>query len=358
MPTGFHPQRREKFQAPNFKLQESPKLRLSNSKANVPRLRRLEFEISPLEFIWNLASGAWNFFRPQPPHPAENGDCLPLATSAKSSRMTNHLTQPIASALAACIVLATAHAGSTVSDKKSVVPDAPYEAGRGLITLEGPSGMFINPTSATLPQGAYTAQYCLFFPNQDTDIVGHGLMMSYGIKDWLEVGLNGNLVDLNAGVDRELAVGGPLVRVRLLKDESWWPQLSVGAYAKWGSHPLNQIAAFAAAYKRLPISETGPLRSIGLHAGIRETWFDSESIQDDSFIGYWGVEVQLPYRVYLVGELSTKGETRNGNRPKSNPYAWGAQWRLGGVNLSVAAIDQDGTGRVGVYSGVAFSRGF
>ena len=279
--------------------------------------------------------------------------------------MSYYSTQPTGStkailttAIAACVTIASAHAGAEVSDKKTMLPEVPYEAGRGLITLEGPSGMFINPTSATLPKGAYTAQYCLFFPNQDTDVVGHGLMASYGITDWLEVGAVGNLIDLNAGVSREVAVGGPMVRVRLLKDESWWPQISVGAYAKWGTPALNQIAAFAAAYKRIPISETGPVRSIGFHAGMRETWFDDSVIQSDSFNGYFGAEVQLPYRLYLVGELSTKGETRNGRRPKSNPYAWGAQWRLGGVNLSVAAIDQDGTGRVGVYSGVAFSRGF
>ena len=278
--------------------------------------------------------------------------------------MSHHSTQPtgftkavLTTAISACFAVASAYAGAEVSDKKTVAPVEPYEAGRGLITLEGPSGMFINPTSATLPQGAYTAQYCLLFPNQDTDAVGHGLMMSYGIKDWLEVGLTGNLLDVNAGADREFAAGGPLVRVRLLKDESWWPQFSVGAYAKWGSHPLNQVTAFAAAYKRIPISESGPVRSLGFHAGARESWFDNDQIQSDSFTGYFGAEIQLPYRVYLVGEISTPGFTRGGKRPKSNPYAWGAQWRLRGVNLSVAAMDQDGTGRVGIWSGFAFSHG-
>ena len=278
--------------------------------------------------------------------------------------MTNRITPPtgfikaiLTHTIAASVAVASARAGATVSDKKTVVPDAPYEAGRGLITLEGPSGMFINPTSATLPQGAFTGQYCLLFPNQDTDVVGHGIMLAYGIKDWLEVGLTGNLVDLNAGVDRELAAGGPLVRIRLLKDESWWPQFSVGAYAKWGAAALNQITAFAAAYKRIPISESGPVRSVGFHAGVRESWFDADVVQSNSFTGYFGTEIQLPYRVYLVGEISTPGFTRGGTRPKSNPYAWGAQWRLRGVNLSVAAMDQDGTGRVGIWSGFAFSHG-
>lgn len=265
------------------------------------------------------------------------------------------LTKAILStAIAACFTIPSGHAGTAISDKKTVVPDAPYEAGRGLITLEGPSGMFINPTSATLPQGTFTAQYCLLFPNQDTDVVGHGIMMSYGVKDWLEVGLTGNMLDLNAGVDREVAAGGPLVRIRLLKDESWWPQFSVGAYAKWGAARLNQITAFAAAYKRIPISESGPVRSVAFHAGLRESWFDADVAQSDSFTGYFGAEVQLPYRIYLIGEISTPGFTRGGKRPKSNPYAWGAQWRLRGVNLSVAAMDQDGTGRVGIWSGIGY----
>src|SRR5688572_26767682 len=36
-----------------------------------------------------------------------------------------------------------------------------YEGGRGLITLEGISGMFLNPTSGTLPARSLTAQYCV-----------------------------------------------------------------------------------------------------------------------------------------------------------------------------------------------------
>jgi len=46
---------------------------------------------------------------------------------------------------------------------------------RGLITLEGPSGMFINPTSATLPQGRIILNYCVFVPTlpEGVGLVGH-----------------------------------------------------------------------------------------------------------------------------------------------------------------------------------------
>src|SRR4051812_45337703 len=40
-------------------------------------------------------------------------------------------------------------------------------ASRGNITLEGPSGMFLNPTSATLPQGTFASGYCAVLTNQD-----------------------------------------------------------------------------------------------------------------------------------------------------------------------------------------------
>ena len=262
----------------------------------------------------------------------------------------------LVAAITAAIGSIHALAGHELEVKETVAPapEAPYEAGRGLITLEGPSGMFINPTSATLPKGAFTIQYCILFPNQDTDVVGHGIMLAYGITDWLEIGATGNLVDLNAGVDKLLAAGGPLIRIRLLRDREWWPQLSVGAYAKWGSHLLNQYTAFAAAYKRIPISDTFFIRSVGFHAGVRESWFDEDVPESNSFNAYFGTEVQLPYRIYLVGELGTKGNNRF-TRNQDNPYAFGIQWRLGGVNLSVAGLQAGDQGRIGIWSGFAFS---
>src|SRR5688572_23844625 len=116
------------------------------------------------------------------------------------------LPSSLIAATCAVLTAAVAHAQQFKTsaplrdDKKIIAPpeEEPYRASRGLITLEGPSGMFINPTSATLPQGKFTIQYCLFFPNRDTDIVGHGTLISYGVTDWLEVGAVGNLIDVNA----------------------------------------------------------------------------------------------------------------------------------------------------------------
>jgi len=244
-------------------------------------------------------------------------------------------------------------AGEPVSDKEiteAVEPvEPPYEGGRGLLTLQGPSGMFINPTSATLPQGKFTLQYCNFYPNNRTEVVAHGWMAAYGVTDWLEIGALANVV--NVPVDEELGVGGPLVRVRLLRDQEWWPQISVGAYGKYGTRALQQTSVFLAAYKRIPINEDGFVKSLGFHAGIRGSWFHENFAENDSLNIYGGAELQLPYRVYLVGEVGTKGNTPAA-RDTRNPYAFGAQWRLGAVNVTFAGIQDGTTEKISLFYGV------
>ena len=72
----------------------------------------------------------------------------------------------------------------------------------------------------------------MFFPNSDNEIVGHGAMTSYGVTDWLEIGATGNYID--ATNDREFAIGGPLVRIRLLKDEGCIPSSASAPTANTG----------------------------------------------------------------------------------------------------------------------------
>jgi hypothetical protein len=265
----------------------------------------------------------------------------------------------ISSSLAAAVLcggalLGSAFAGQEISknpiDKNPPV-EAPYEAGRGLITLQGPSGLFINPTSATLPQNLFTAQYCIFLPNTEGEVIGHGLMASFGVTDWLEVGGIANLVDLDKPVNREFIVGGPLVRLRLMKDEGWMPQLSIGAYGKYGTVTLQQTTVFLAAYKRLPLDEEGFFKSLGFHAGIRTSWFADDVRESNSIDGYGGLELQLPARFYLVGEIGTRSNDRPGQFQRT-PYSFGFQWRPKGVNLSMAMIQPGNTQELSLYIGV------
>lgn len=228
--------------------------------------------------------------------------------------------------------------------------DAAYEGGRGLITLEGPSGMFINPTSGTIPKNAFTAQYCIFFPNNKTDVVGNGLMAAYGITDEFEIGASGNYVDIS-GADN-LSGGGPFARYRLLKDEGAIPQLSIGAYSRFGDEALEKYGLFLAAYKRLPVAEDGFVRSVGFHAGLRQLWFNEDaSAEDSSLAGYGGAEIQFPLRIYGVAEVTTKDSDLN----TEVPYAFGLQWRAAGIAMSLAGIQNGNTDDVSFYYGIGFA---
>lgn len=230
-----------------------------------------------------------------------------------------------------------------------ILEEKPYEASRGLLTLEGPSGMFINPTSATLPAGALTVQACFLLP--DFEFGGnapYGSMIAYGVTDWLEIGANVLFVDLDGG--DTLFSAGPLVRVRLLKQDGWMPQVSIGGYGKIGDDAIEAGNAFLALTKRIEL-DAGPVQSVALHAGVRERW-THEEFGGDSFRGYFGLEVQLPYRLYLVGEISTESDDDT-----STPWAAGIQWRAGGINISAAAVvspetEALGDGDVGFFFGI------
>jgi hypothetical protein len=247
------------------------------------------------------------------------------------------------SALAAAALSIPAQAGEvTLSAKNPPPPPLPIEdyiGGRGLLTIQGPTGLFINPTSGTMPAGAFTAQYCFFLPNNDADpVMAHGALLSYGVTDWLEVGGLFGAKDVDGGGD--LFSGGPMVRVRILKDEGPMPELSVGGYAFLGDE--ENYNAFIALFKRVEISQDGFLRSVGFHAGLRETWIEKPTDDpSETPVGYFGLEVELPLRFYLVGEVSTKDEDLS----DETPYAFGVQWRLGGINIS-AAFTEPGLGFV------------
>lgn len=225
-----------------------------------------------------------------------------------------------------------------------------YEGGRGLITLEGPSGMFINPTSGTLPEGHGTVQYAIFLPDNNTDVVGHGISASYGITDYGEIGVTGNFIDVdNDFIDDEFTAAGPYARLRLSKDEGVVPEVSIGAYSHFGDDELESHAGFLAAYKRLPIDDNGFLRSVGVHGGAKHLWIDDDANPDDtSFAGYGGVELEIPCRIYIVGEVQTKDSDFHDDIP----YSFGVQWRAAGISMSLAGIQNGSTDDPGFYYGI------
>lgn len=253
--------------------------------------------------------------------------------------------------LLAAMAILPATAGESISlasgKGPAVIPPPveaaiPYEAGRGLLTVEGPSGLFMNPTSATLPQGAFTAQYCFFRPENDDSPWGHGYMASYGVTDWAEIGIIGLYVSVPG--DDPFATG-PFARIRLTKDEGWIPQFSIGGYSRFGDAPVETRGAFAAAYKRIPINEDGFVKSVGLHGGVRQNW-EVAGPEDQPFHVYGGLEIQLPLRIYVVGEISSRDEE------EETPYAFGLQWRAGGINISIAGIQDGNLEDPGLFFGI------
>jgi hypothetical protein len=225
---------------------------------------------------------------------------------------------------------------------------------RGLITLEGPSGMFINPTSATLPQNEFILNYCVLFFDTDTDVVGHGILLSYGVRDWLEIGFVGNLLDINSpgppSREDTFVVGGPMARIRLLRDREWWPELSVGGYVKWGSPAFNSANAFVAISKTIPIDEKGFLKTVTFQGGFREAWLDEPAPVSNVNRVYGGLEVQLPWRLFLIGEVTQRDDKVD---PREIPWAAGIQLRGRYFGCSLAALQNGGESRPGIYFGVA-----
>ena len=227
---------------------------------------------------------------------------------------------------------------------------------RGLITLEGPSGMFINPTSATLPQGTFILNYCVFVPTlpEGVGVVGHGLLLSYGVRDWLEIGFVGNLIDLSLDgpPSREdtFVFGGPMARIRLLRDREWWPELSVGTYVKLGTpaNVSNGENAFVDVSKTIPICEQGFLKTVTFQAGFREAWLDDEAPVSSISRAYGGIEVQLPYHFYAVAEI-TQRDNRIDHRV---PWAAGLQWRGRNFGCTIAALQNGSEDGPGFYFGV------
>lgn len=218
--------------------------------------------------------------------------------------------------------------------------------------------MFINPTSATLPQGTLILNYCVFVPSlpDGVDVVGHGILLSYGVRDWLELGFVGNLIDRSAGGppsrENTFIIGGPMARIRLLRDRDWWPELSIGTYVKLGTpaNISNGETAFVALSKTIPIDKNRFLKSITFQGGFRETWRDEAAPVSNTSRAYGGIEAQLPYHFYVIGEVAQRDDRVGVDI--NVPWAAGLQWRGRWFGCTIAALQNGAEEHPGFYFGV------
>jgi hypothetical protein len=220
-------------------------------------------------------------------------------------------------------------------------------ARRGLITLEGVTGMYLNPTSSTLPRQALSLGFCDSLLEQDDDIeLQHTAMLAYGLTEALEVGLTGRVSDLDND-DQRVAAGGPFLRCRLIEEvpDRCWPELSAGFVARLGHTDLDRKTLFVAASKRMPLDPEGLLKSFRAHLGMRCLW---QGGGDNGAIVYIGGELELPHRFFVVAEGSTRDDLS-----ARTPFAIGVQWRPASpIGLSVAGVQAGEADHVGLYVGI------
>lgn len=274
--------------------------------------------------------------------------------------------------LAAVAFIVAVGVGASVSSAQTSESGAPklfanndgaYNGGRGLITASGPTGMFLNPTSGTMQKGDITAQVfgstikpISRLPNVGKDqFAYYNALLGYGITDWLEVGGLVQLADRSNNADQQsVMAGGGYARVRVIKDQGLFPELSVGGMFFEGNEILDKRTLFLALSKRIEISDTGFLRGFRLHLGGRHYWQKDRSEltftnwkalaqrNDTGTVGYAGAELELPKHLFLVGEIQSR-ETGD----QRQPYSFGLQFRHPeGFGLSVAAL------RPGLQEGV------
>lgn len=228
-----------------------------------------------------------------------------------------------------------------------------YIGGRGLITEEGPTGMFLNPTSGTMAKGHVTAQYCaiVYQDTAQSSVAGHQSLLALGITDWLEIGGNVLLVDTN--FSQTTLNGGPFVRVRLFKDEQWWPEVSGGGFLREGNVLFQRRTAFLAISKLLGLYNRF-LPAIRFHGGFRQVWEQRQFAGGKSESGqivYGGAELQLPKHLWLVGEISNKDVIS----PRV-PYAAGIQFRHPeGFGFTAAAVQNGFADHLGFYIGIGIN---
>lgn len=285
-------------------------------------------------------------------------DSLPLKIGLMFSpvRTSGPLSIFIGAVLCAALNGTTSFAGSTLTydTKDSPIVEIPtsgpvVRASRGLVTLEGPSGMFLNPTSTTLPQGVFAIGYCSVLTNQDTDILGNHMFVSYGVRDWLELGVVASMIHFS--MNDELPEGdygyaGPMARVRLRRDFGMWPEVSLGGYAKLGTDAFDSKNVFIAVSKTLLIDEKGFLKTITFQGGFRESWLEAPDRNTNRFYG--GIEVQFLHNLYAVGEVTQFASRKD----QFTPWAAGLQWRGKKFGLSAAIVQSGDDKPPSIYLGI------
>lgn len=235
--------------------------------------------------------------------------------------------------------------------EEAAATDFNAHGGLGLITLEGPTGMFLNPTSGIVSKGAFAVESCMSFrENAGDHAQANAVLGVYGLTEWLEVGATGLIVHgLDPAVvgSEEIGSGQVNTRARLVKDRDGMPEVSVGAIAAWGDDPLTHQSLYLAASKGFAFGDGHVFTGIRLHGGVRNTW---QELGDDVTTAYAGIEIGLTRDLYLISEINTKDDSNI-----NTPYSVGVQYRGNGFGFSAAYLQPGDTTDPSAYVGIGVS---
>lgn len=230
-------------------------------------------------------------------------------------------------------------------------PPPGYLGGLGLITTLGPTGLFQNATSGIIPKYAFSVESCMGFKENNGDhFNANGVLLTYGVTDWLEVsgfGLIASGLDLGPGGGSTLEIGQINVRARLTRDEGAMPEITVGGIGAFGDDPLVAHSLFLAASKGFALSDGPAMRSVRVHAGIRETWPD---IGQDITTGFVGLELEVVRNLYLIGEVNTRDDSFT-----KTPWSAGLQYKSNSFGMSLAVLQAPNESAETIYVGIGVS---
>ena len=230
----------------------------------------------------------------------------------------------------------------------------------GNISGQGPTGMFQNPTARMLDDKELILQYCVFITesNNNENLLTHKAIASYGVTEWLELGLRGQVVDQDRAAvgDRTLTSAGGFFRLRAIEEEGFIPVISIGGVTADGGiggneKELTKHNLFAAASKGLGLKERGCPIDMTFHIGYRNQW-DNGGAEEAT--AYLGGEIELPNHIYFVSEVSTKRDPARAQH--HTPYSLGIQVRHpDGVSLTLAAAQNGRQNELGWFVGVGIN---
>lgn len=260
----------------------------------------------------------------------------------------------LAIALTAASSMAMTGLAAAEPANQSFASDGNYSniASIGLITTLGPTGLFQNATSGILPKNAFSIESCMAFKeNKGDHFQSNGVLVSYGVTDWLEISGFGLIVhglDPARVGDSHLEIGQVHARARLLREDHSMPEISVGGIVGFGDEPLVAHSVFLAGSKGFTLNDGDFMRSFRLHAGIRQSWLDKNDI--DVTTAFFGAELEVVKDLFLVGDVNTRD-----NDYLKTPWSAGLQYKSNSFGFSAAVLQAPNETRETYYVGIGVS---